>query len=83
MAKQCKFHYLLILLFRLFSPIEITAVIQRPSAYLSPVELDIGESFLDVPIVRHIELHSINGLPTHFQWDEVRNINLEILQKQK
>ncbi|CAF4097410.1 unnamed protein product, partial [Rotaria sordida] len=51
-------------------PVEITAIIQRPSAYISPVELDIGESFLNVPIVRQIELQAINGLPTHFQWGE-------------
>ena len=73
MAKQCKFHSFIFFPFdfHLFSPIEITAIIQRPSAYLSPVELDIGESFLGVPIIRHIELHAINGLPTHFQWGEV------------
>ncbi|CAF0848051.1 unnamed protein product [Rotaria sordida] len=51
-------------------PVEITAIIQRPSAYISPVELDIGESFLNVPIVRQIELQAINGLPTYFQWGE-------------
>ncbi|CAM4955682.1 unnamed protein product [Rotaria socialis] len=51
-------------------PIEITAIIQRPSAYISPVELDIGESFLHVPIIRQVELKAINGLPTYFQWGE-------------
>ncbi|CAF0942455.1 unnamed protein product [Adineta ricciae] len=52
-------------------PIEITALIQRPSAYLSPVELDFSESFLNVPIVRYIELYAVNALPTHFRWGEV------------
>ncbi|UJR33118.1 hypothetical protein I4U23_020575 [Adineta vaga] len=52
-------------------PIEITAIIQRPSAYISPVELDIGEAFLNVPIIRYVEIHAINALPTHFQWGEV------------
>jgi hypothetical protein len=52
-------------------PIEITALIQRPSAYISPVELDIDESFLNIPIIRYIEIHPINGLPTHFRWGEV------------
>ncbi|CAF2586646.1 unnamed protein product [Rotaria sp. Silwood2] len=51
-------------------PIEITAIIQRPSAYISPVELDIDESFLHVPIIQQIELQAINGLPTYFQWGE-------------
>jgi hypothetical protein len=84
MAKQCKSHcfiFLQLIFLFLFSPIEITAIIQRPSAYLTPVELDIGESFLEVPIIRHIELHAINGLPTHFQWGEVshqfENINFK------
>ncbi|CAF3429846.1 unnamed protein product [Rotaria sp. Silwood1] len=51
-------------------PIEITAIIQRPSAYISPVELDIGESFLHVPVIRQIELQAVNGLPTYFQWGD-------------
>ena len=53
-------------------PIEITAIIQRPSAYLSLVEVDMGETFLHVPVVREIELNAINALPTHFRWGEVR-----------
>ena len=56
-------------------PIEITAIIQRPSAYLSPVELDFSESFLNVPIVRYIEIYAVNALPTHFRWGEVRTID--------
>jgi hypothetical protein len=75
MAELCKFysftfHQLTSFFFR-SRPIEITAIIQRPSAYIAPVELDIGESFLGVPVIRHIELHAVNELPTHFQWGEV------------
>jgi hypothetical protein len=59
-------------LFYLSRPIEITAIIQRPSAYISPVEIDITESYVNVPITRHVQIHAINALPTHFRWGEVR-----------
>ncbi|CAF1531605.1 unnamed protein product, partial [Adineta steineri] len=52
-------------------PIEITAIIQRPSAYISPVELNIQESFVNVPVTRYVEIYAVNALPTHFQWGEV------------
>lgn len=48
-------------------------MIQRPSAYLSPVQIDIDESYLNVPIIRQIELHTINNLPTKFRWTEVKH----------
>ena len=78
MAKSCKLQFIHFSspTLHFFSPIEITAIIQRPSAYLSPVELNIEESFLNVPIIRQIELHAINELPTHFHWDEVRSLFL-------
>lgn len=56
-------------------------MIQRPSAYLSPVQIDIDESYLNVPIIRQIELHTINNLPTKFRWTEV-NQTLFFLQNQ-
>lgn len=73
MAKLCNFQstHSTFSTLHFFSPIEVTAIIQRPSAYLTPVELNIEESFLNVPILRQIELHAINELPTHFHWDEV------------
>ena len=48
------------------SPIAINAIIQRPGAYLTPVELDLGETFLQVPVLQQFELQPINELPTQF-----------------
>ena len=62
-----------------FSPIAINAIVQRPSAYLTPVELDVGETFLQVPVVHQFELHPINELPTHFRWGEVSIVTFIIV----
>ena len=80
MAKQCNdfFIYSPERNERMFhsSPVAINAIIQRPSAYLTPVELDVGETFLQVPVVHQFELHPINELPTHFRWGEVKFLSI-------